>query len=231
MPSAAGAPQAGEPGGKPAPPSAPRSPGRRERNKQDKWKRILDAATVLFTERGYSAVTTQEIADAAGVGTGTLFRYTGSKAGLLMLVMNERIRRGAERGLELARAGAPPEESVLALAAPLAGASLGHLENTVVHHRETLFGSGPEQQAAAERVARLEEAIEEIIRLYAAGNPVRPDTDPALAAHALYSTMYLDIVRVGLGRAPAEELPERLRRSVRYLLGALLLPPPGGPAR
>ena len=49
--------------------------GRRERNKQAKLERITAAASELFAKRGVDDVTTQQIADAADIGTGTLFLY------------------------------------------------------------------------------------------------------------------------------------------------------------
>ena len=65
----------------------------RERKKTAKQERILQAATRLFAEKGYEAATTAEIAEAADVGVGTLFRYAGSKAELLVAVMNNRCGR------------------------------------------------------------------------------------------------------------------------------------------
>ncbi|WKE67551.1 TetR/AcrR family transcriptional regulator [Streptomyces sp. WP-1] len=195
--------------------------GRRERNKQDKLHRILEAATELFTEQGYSAVTTQEIAEAADVGIGTLFRHAGSKAGLLMLVMNEQLRLGVERGITLARSGAEPTDAILALVTPLVDASSRHPENTAVYQRETLFGTGPERETAAAQVARIESAIEEILRGRTAFRLAR---DLDRTAHAVYATMYMDIVRVCMARAPADDLTTRLRRSIDHLLDALLPP-------
>nr|WP_253900580.1 TetR/AcrR family transcriptional regulator [Mycobacterium asiaticum] len=50
---------------------------------------LLDAARHLVTERGAKAVTTDDIAAAAGVGKGTLFRRFGSRAGLMMVLLDE----------------------------------------------------------------------------------------------------------------------------------------------
>lgn len=197
--------------------------GRRERSKADKRRRIVAAAATLFAEKGFSGVTTQEIAEAADVGTGTVFRYVSSKAELLMLVMNDELVRGATEGLDLAAHGASPTDAILAVLTPLARAGFGHPENAVVYQRETLFGAdGPHRAEAVEHVARLEGAIEEILRLYAASRPTRTDVDLADVAHAVYSTMYVDIVRVGVGRAPADALATRLRRSVDLLVHGLL---------
>jgi AcrR family transcriptional regulator len=51
---------------------------------EDTQKRILQAATQLFTEVGYQRATTRLIAEAAGVNEVTLFRHFGNKKALLM---------------------------------------------------------------------------------------------------------------------------------------------------
>jgi AcrR family transcriptional regulator len=50
---------------------------------------LLDAARRLITERGADAVTMDSIASAAGVGKGTVFRRFGSRAGLMMVLLDE----------------------------------------------------------------------------------------------------------------------------------------------
>src|ERR1700682_6724641 len=50
---------------------------------------LLDAARRVIAERGADAVTTDDIAAAAGVGKGTLFRRFGSRAGLMIVLLDE----------------------------------------------------------------------------------------------------------------------------------------------
>src|SRR6185437_10949655 len=50
---------------------------------------LLYAARRLIAERGPDAVTTDDIAAAAGVGKGTLFRRFGSRAGLMLVLLDE----------------------------------------------------------------------------------------------------------------------------------------------
>ncbi len=50
---------------------------------------LLEAARRLIAERGADAVTTDDIAIAAGVGKGTLFRRFGSRAGLMLVLLDE----------------------------------------------------------------------------------------------------------------------------------------------
>ncbi|MGV0791742.1 helix-turn-helix domain-containing protein [Mycolicibacterium sp. XJ1819] len=50
---------------------------------------LLDAARQLIAERGADAVTTDDIAAAAGVGKGTLFRRFGSRAAMMIVLLDE----------------------------------------------------------------------------------------------------------------------------------------------
>ena len=50
---------------------------------------LLDAARRLIAERGSGAVTMNDVAVAAGVGKGTLFRRFGSRSGLMLVLLDE----------------------------------------------------------------------------------------------------------------------------------------------
>jgi AcrR family transcriptional regulator len=65
------------------------APGRRERNKLQKQARIVEAARELFQRQGFTETTTQQIAEAADIGTGTLFLYAKSKEDLLIMVFKD----------------------------------------------------------------------------------------------------------------------------------------------
>ena len=60
--------------------------GLRQKKKEEKRQRILTSASELFDEKGYGATTTREIAERAGVGTGTVFVYFREKRDLLFHV-------------------------------------------------------------------------------------------------------------------------------------------------
>jgi TetR/AcrR family transcriptional regulator, repressor of fatR-cypB operon len=49
----------------------------------DKRRRILDAALTTFAARGYHGTSVPEVAEAAGVGIGTLYRYFADKNALV----------------------------------------------------------------------------------------------------------------------------------------------------
>ncbi|HKP44802.1 helix-turn-helix domain-containing protein [Mycobacterium sp.] len=78
---------------------------------------LLDAARRLIAERGADAVTTDDIATAAGVGKGTLFRRFGSRAGLMIVLLDEdeKVQQQAFMfGPPPLGPGAPPLDRLLA---------------------------------------------------------------------------------------------------------------------
>ncbi|MFE6049405.1 TetR/AcrR family transcriptional regulator [Kitasatospora sp. NPDC056446] len=70
--------------------------------------RLLDAATEVFAARGIG-VPTEEIARAAGVGVGTLFRHFPTKEALLEAVMVRRLETITARITQLAAETGPAE--------------------------------------------------------------------------------------------------------------------------
>ena len=67
--------------------------GLRERNKLDKVRRIKDAASDLFVQKGFDDTTTRAIASRAGVGLGTVFVYAPTKRDLFFMIVNEDLQR------------------------------------------------------------------------------------------------------------------------------------------
>ena len=81
--------------------------GRRERNKQEKLERITQAASDLFSRHGVDEVTTQQIAEAADVGAGTLFLYAKTKGELLLLAQNAAYARSLDEGIRASSSSSP----------------------------------------------------------------------------------------------------------------------------
>jgi AcrR family transcriptional regulator len=52
-------------------------------------QRIVEAARQLFAAKGFDAATTRDIADAAGIATGTLFNYFATKEAVLAALVAE----------------------------------------------------------------------------------------------------------------------------------------------
>jgi TetR/AcrR family transcriptional regulator, repressor of fatR-cypB operon len=65
----------------------------------DKRDAIMTAALELFVERGFFGTAVPEIADKAGVGAGTIYRYFESKEALVNALYRQEKQRFAERVL------------------------------------------------------------------------------------------------------------------------------------
>jgi AcrR family transcriptional regulator len=74
----------------------------RQRRKQDRPQELLDAALMLFVEKGFAATRTEEVALRAGVSKGTLYLYYASKEELLKAVIRENMSQLISEGQELA---------------------------------------------------------------------------------------------------------------------------------
>ena len=70
-------------------------------------------------------------------------------------------------------------------------------------------------------MAQIESAIATILAGYTE-RVGRPDVAVAEAAHAIYSTVYMDLVRVSVGHADVASLPARVRQTVQYLVTELV---------
>jgi AcrR family transcriptional regulator len=95
------------------PVSAPQERGDAARNRA----LLLDAARRLIAEKGSDAVTMDDIAAAAGVGKGTVFRRFGNRAGLMMVLLGEdesRLQQAFMFGPPPLGPDAPPLERLLA---------------------------------------------------------------------------------------------------------------------
>jgi len=60
---------------------------RREQNRIDRERRILDAALKVFAEQGYSGTTMDAVATASGLSKPTLYQYFDSKEALFQAMM------------------------------------------------------------------------------------------------------------------------------------------------
>jgi AcrR family transcriptional regulator len=207
--------------------------GRRERGKVDKRSRIHSAAAALFAERGYSAVTTQDIADRADIAIGTLFRYATSKAELLTMVYNAELRDGIDQGLRPGHDPSDPTDRIMRLLSPLLHAGLRQRENMAVYQREILFGDpdGAFRAEALALVGHLEASIAQVLRTLdeaGAGPRLRAGIDVTLAARSIFSVLHMEIIRTGLGRETPADLPDVLRTEIDLLMRGLTAPPAAG---
>src|SRR5829696_1493532 len=175
-------------------------------------RRVLAAAEELFAARGVAAVSMDEVAAAAGVGKGTLYRRFGDKSGLAAALLDER-----ERELQAALLGgapplgpgAPPVDRVAAFAV----AYLGYVDT----HLDLV-----EMSQTASVGARLRVGSTWVWRQHCRHLLAEARTpDPDLRADALLAALTAEQVRQWrrVEQRPAAELARSVDRLARRLAG------------
>jgi len=135
-----------------------------ERNR----RRLLDAATEMFCERGLD-VGVAEIAQRAGVGRGTLFRNFPTKEQLIAAIVVDRMSESVARG-RAALESSDPGEALFWLLDQAVGLALSD---------RALFAAIGDEYLANEEIrtahAELLEMLEELVRRAQAAGAVRDD--------------------------------------------------------
>jgi len=194
---------------------------RRERNAREKHARIFRAASALFAERGYGAVTTQQISDRADVGAGTLFRYAASKSELLVMVYNAEFRAAVEEGERRAEAAGDPVTAIRRLLDPVVQRARERAEDTAAYQRELLFGDAEERYRAEglEIVARLEASIGQVLARAAAGRGRSPAPEAVrVASSSVFAAMHLAIARFSTGAHRGADVFDDLSLQVEQIV-------------
>jgi AcrR family transcriptional regulator len=174
------------------------------RNRQ----RILAAAADLVAERGIEHVSMDDVARAACVGTGTLYRRFGDRAGLALALLDDHTRAFQDALIS----GPPPLGPGVAAAERLHAFGDGYLD-LLERHADILAvavpltrgPSGPDQLNATHLTILLREAA--------------PSVDPEFTAWALLATLHPSRhlqARNGLGWSV-----DRLRAGWHALVDAL----------
>lgn len=202
---------------------------------RDKHNRIFEAARALFEERGYDAVTTQEISERADIAVGSLFRYAATKNELLLLVYNEKLRRALESGGERSRHCTDSVEAVTALVLPMVELAFEtSAKNGRAYQRELLFGTPGEthRQEGLAMIAELQEAIATRLMQQALHDGLADEAETArLAGVSIFAVAHLVISRSSTGahadHDPLDDLRNQIRQIVHGYFAALS---PSGPA-
>jgi AcrR family transcriptional regulator len=192
--------------------------GRRERNKQAKLERITAAASELFAEHGVDEVTTQQIADKADIGTGTLFLYAKTKGELLLLVQNAQYAGALEKGRASAEAVPGVLDAVLAIVQPIVQCNRAQIDNGRTYLREMVFGDPqePHHGEALAIAAQTEEALAAVLRR----DERFDDADAVALARVVSGVMFLSMAASVNVAWTVEEVVADIRRQVSALLAA-----------
>jgi AcrR family transcriptional regulator len=197
-------------------PAPDRETGLRERGKSEKQRRIKEAAKAVFSNAGYDAATTREIARRAHVSIGTLFVYAKDKRDLLFLVINDELNPVAE----LARRDVPDDKPVLdrlcALARPWFCYFADNLTLGRYAFREMTFYEphsqdfGEQCARYRERMRRIESWHREIIEAGRERSELNFRGSAAVAGNLIYK-IYLAEIRTWIHSAKQPDVGQGIR--------------------
>jgi AcrR family transcriptional regulator len=190
--------------------------GRRERNKQQKLDRITAAASELFAEHGVEEITTQQIADKADIGTGTLFLYAKTKGELLLLVQNAHYAEALKRGRAAAETTPDALDAVMAIVRPIVECNRTQIANGRTYLREMVFGdpTEPHHSEALSIVAQTEEAIAAVL----GRNELLSADDAATSARIVSAIMFLSMAASVNAASSTEAIVQDIRTQVSLLI-------------
>lgn len=194
---------------------------RRERNKQEKLKRIVAAARALFRDRGFTETTTQQIAEVADIGTGTLFLYARSKEDLLVMVFRDEMIETARRAF----AEIDPHQPLLDQLVELFGAMLDyHARDTALARillKEIMFpGADGRHTDISELLGVIYSGIAEMVTRARAAGRCNQTAEAPRVAENLFANYYMDLLGWLAGLTTRDQFPSRLRQHLAITLGA-----------
>jgi len=190
--------------------------GRRERNKQEKLDRITAAASELFAQYGVEEVTTQQIADKADIGTGTLFLYAKTKGELLLLVQNANYAAALERGRAAAAETPGALDAVMSIVKPIVECNRTQVDNGRFYLREMVFGdpTEPHHSAALAIVGETEDAIATVFTR----DGLADAQDAATTARVVSAVMFMTMAASDNTGIDIEALVQDIRTQIRLLI-------------
>lgn len=197
--------------------------GRRERNKQEKRDRIIAAAKELFASKGFADTTTQEIAEKADIGTGTLFLYAKSKEELLVMVFSGDMLEEAQNAFRHLPASASLIDKLMLI-----------FNSMIEYHDQDKELSRPLLKEVSVRVTPSDDlahlmrgiykGIGDVIISGQATGDIRAGVDPLMAAEALFGIYYLSLLSWISGANTKARLLKRLRTKLSIGVEGLIDP-------
>ncbi|MDQ1425874.1 MAG: hypothetical protein QOD72_3372 [Acidimicrobiaceae bacterium] len=194
----------------------PRPLGRRERKRLETRNGLVAVALELFAERGFDAVTVNDIADRADVDPSTFFRHFGSKEAVIFSEVSDWTGRLGDT-VRAQPADASLLETLRGGVKDLAAVLMVDLDNE--RRRAELIESTPSVRAQGLMVR--EELINELAQAFAERMGVDPDRDsrPYLlaASNVLAANWYRRHI-VQTGDVPSS-VDEAVDRIIDYVQG------------
>jgi TetR/AcrR family transcriptional repressor of nem operon len=156
-------------------------------------ERVLDAATLVFWDKGYAATTPQDLCDATGLGRGSLYNAFIGKRELFDRVLERYNARGAVMQLGVLDEPKPVKDRIRALLMiTLGGGGVADRAGCLaVSTAVQMCGNDPELAGVLrKRFSQTEKALIAAIEFGQASGEIRTDVPAVLLGRLVLSAMY-----------------------------------------
>ncbi len=176
--------------------------GLRERQKADRTRRILEAASTLFRTQGYDAVRIEDIAAAAEVSAGTCYNYFSTKGDLLLAIVSMEVEEVVDAGREVVENPPPDIEQALNRLIRLYYDHSLHYLSKEMWRKAMAFSieapDTPFSRHYTDLDALLAGQVCDLITALQVRGHARPDLDPATLGQIVFSSlnqMFIEFVK------------------------------------
>jgi AcrR family transcriptional regulator len=197
--------------------------GTRELKKEDKLRRIRDAARSLFIANGYDDTSTREIAVRAGVALGTLFLYAANKRDLLFLVVNDELEDVTLRAAAAVKAEAPFLGNLLSAFRQLYDFFGREPRLARLALREmTFYDAGHQAKRFIKTRERMISLCSEVVRMAQEKGELAAKGDAQKIGAVIFAVFQIEVRRwLAPRRVEVEEGLSRLRESLEIVMAGL----------
>ncbi|GAC1324149.1 MAG: TetR/AcrR family transcriptional regulator [Mycobacteriales bacterium] len=157
------------------PANIPRGGPRRNRDEQ-----IVAAAIRIFSEKGYSAASLQDVADAVGLLKGSLYHYISSKESLLYRIFQEAHQEALVLMGTVDRLGLPPEEHLRVYVRELTLFYLRNQERSSLYFSEWRYLTGEERATVLTQRREFESYVRGVVARMKDAGLTRPELNVQL---------------------------------------------------
>jgi len=193
----------------------------RTRQKEERRKRILDAARALFFERGYVSATIKDIADNAAVSPPTVHKYYGTKQLLLFdLVLDCESEIASEIETKIAIEKNPVKSATFLLTQIIEGA-LTRIDRKTWMHAYSVFGNQPidgQNRSFESILAEQYDGLEKVFADLQVDGGLSPMFDGRTARELLQTVNSSLFKKLLIKEIDLKDYRKKIKNSVRFVL-------------
>ncbi len=201
-----------------------RPAGLRHRQKQERERRIVQAAEKLFARKGYAKAAMEDVAARAGLAVGTIYNYFPSKSVLLLAIVRRETQSLLARGRKIL--DDPPRDPVAAVSA-FTEIFLDDFTRDDRRLWRELFGAAiAEPSTVGQRLfeadTQLVTQLASMLERYRSNGVLASDMEPMTAATVLYGVCFTWMTAYLMNDAiSAEMVRSEIRRGTAIAMRGL----------